>query len=249
MASNEEIKSAAEYVRKYDIDKKYDLKKQFVCMSDKCDQVLSTNKDNKPTKKQKCGHDFDPSKGSCFTITLPIEKQVRLCLENGSLRFPPKPYDGTTRGDIQTGDCYREKMETWSRTAANNKRWITTQLNTDGARAWKSSKFGVWLLMGLLNEMPYQSRRKNVILMAIWYGNKKPPREPFLNTSIAELKYLGKVGFEFEGVQYFVKPLVLTTDTMARSIFLFCTQCSGLCGCDFCLHPGIVFSSHYLFMF
>jgi len=75
MASNEEIKSAAEYVRKYDIDKNYDLKKEFVCMSDKCDHVLSTNKDKKPTKKQKCGPDFDPSKGSCFTITLsPIEK-------------------------------------------------------------------------------------------------------------------------------------------------------------------------------
>ena len=97
--------------------------------------------------------------------------------------------------------------------------------------------------------MPYQSRRKNVILMAIWYGNKKPPREPFLNPSIAELKQLGKVGFEFEEVQFFVKPLVLTTDTMARSIFLFCTQCNGLCGCDFCLHPGIIFSLHYLFMF
>jgi len=88
MASNEEIISAAEYVRKYDIDKKYDLKKEFVCMSDKCDHVLSTNKDNKPTKKQKCGHDFDPSKGSCFTITLsPIEKKFGFAWKMGPLAF------------------------------------------------------------------------------------------------------------------------------------------------------------------
>ena len=137
MASNEEIKSAAEYVRKYDIDKKYDLKKEFVCMSDKCDHVLSTNKDNKPTKKQKCGHDFDPSKGSCFTTTLPIEKQVRLCLENGSFRFPPKPYDGTTRGDIQTGDCYREKMATWSSTARTLSQSFNRRIKT-ARKSWFS---------------------------------------------------------------------------------------------------------------
>jgi hypothetical protein len=73
--------------------------------------------------------------------------------------------------------------------------------------------------MAVLNEIPYTSRRRNVILMAIWYGNKKPPREPFLNSSIAELKHLGNVGFEFGGVQYFVKPVILTSDTMVRSFF------------------------------
>ncbi|KAK4006359.1 hypothetical protein OUZ56_011513 [Daphnia magna] len=74
--------------------------------------------------------------------------------------------------------------------------------------------------------------------MALWFGNKKPPRGPFLDTSIAELKHLGSSGIKFGELTVFLRPLVLTTDSMAWTVFLDGTICRGEFGCDFCLYAG-----------
>ena len=36
-------------------------------------------------------------------------------------------------------------------------------------------EYSFWPFMGIVNETGYKTRRSNVILMAIWIGNKKPP--------------------------------------------------------------------------
>ncbi|KZS03114.1 Uncharacterized protein APZ42_034224 [Daphnia magna] len=88
------------------------------------------------------------------------------------------------------------------------------------------------------NELPYWLRRSNILLFAIWYGNKKPSSGPFLEASISELQQLGTKGVQFNQRTYLVKPLILTTDSMARRVFLNGSTFRGDCGCDFCLHPG-----------
>ena len=234
-ASKEDIKTASDYAEKY-TSKKYELKKTYVCMAPKCNAVLFVGPDKLPTRKQDCGHEVNKSKGYCYVIHLPIEMQIRQMLESGALKEDDRIFDGTTRGDIQSGDAYREKVLPKSAL----KRFLSLQLNVDGARCFVASKFGFWPFMGLYNELLYSARRWNVVLMALWYGNKKPPKEPFLNTAIAELKQLGKRGVDYKGLTYIVKPVVLSTDSQARATFLDGTQCNGLCGCDFCLHPGIM---------
>jgi hypothetical protein len=153
--------------------------------------------------------------------------------------------DEGCRGDIHTGELYRQFVESIDRSSYD--KLITGQLNCDGANCHKNSKFVIWPFMCLLNECTYRSRRSNIILMALFYGNKKPPRNPFLQNSIVELKKLGTTGFIFNEKKYLFKPLILTTDTMARPVFTNCTQCNGLEGCNFCLHPGKYVLFEFLF--
>ena len=92
--------------------------------------------------------------------------------------------------------------------------------------------------MAVINEVKYGVRRTFIILLSIWIGNKKPPRDVFMDGPIASLKKIEKDGFLVKGKQYKLKVLVITVDTIARSGMGNTTQCNGMCGCDFCLHPG-----------
>lgn len=92
--------------------------------------------------------------------------------------------------------------------------------------------------MGIINEAGYKLRRSYVVLMALWYGNKKPPMGPFLDASIDELNRLQEHGFSVKGRQYKVRVLVITTDTVARPLVIGTTQFNGLHGCSFCLAEG-----------
>jgi hypothetical protein len=168
---------------------------------------------------------------------LSIEQQIQYLLESGAAKWfdnKQNNCDGKTRGDIQTGDLYRDKVRITDELIS----YITLQLNTDGAECHKKSKFTFWAFMGVPNELPYWLRRSNILLFALWYGNKKPPSGPFLEASISELQQLGTKGVQFNQRTYLVKPLILTTDSMARSVFLNGSTFRGECGCDFCLHPG-----------
>lgn len=232
------MQSAAQCSKKYEYLKQ-NVRKVFVCMNKKCDAILtSMGKNGFPTKNfQPCGHSYNKLLGSCYILILPVEEQIRYYLENGGADKWKKVslYDGSTRGDIQSGCCYMENI----RSKSENDRFITLQLNVDGAQCFKSSKFSFWPFMAVINESSYRSRRSNMILMSLWYGNKKPPRIPFLNAALEELEELGNSGIYYSGLRFFVIPVVLTTDTMARSVFLNCIQFNGESGCDFCLHTGL----------
>ncbi|KAI9549939.1 hypothetical protein GHT06_006502 [Daphnia sinensis] len=231
----EEMTSAAKCAEKY---KKLiqPTKKVFICNEKDCDTVLNTGADGVPLASQPCGHRFSKEKKYCYFLVLSIEQQIQYLLESGAAKWfdSKQNCDGKTRGDIQTGDLYREKV----RITDELIRYITLQLNTDGAECHKKSKFTFWAFMGIPNELPYFLRRSNILLFAIWYGNKKPPSGPFLEASISELQHLGTKGVQFNQRTYLVKPLILTTDSMARSVFLNGSTFRGECGCDFCLHPG-----------
>jgi hypothetical protein len=213
-----------------------DVKKIFVFANKNCDAILEIGKDGLPKQKQRCRHPFDKSR-SCYILVLPIELQLKIFLESGGMKLRKETtgYDGTTLGDVQSGKFYREKVHG---DCSENQVIFTAQINVDRAQSFKKSKFGFWPFMGVINEIPYGARRAHMILMALWFGNKKPPRGPFLDTSIAELKHLGSSGRKFGELTVFLRPLVLTTDSMARTVFLDGTICRGEFGCDFCLHAG-----------
>lgn len=235
----EELRSAAKCTKKYDgLNQK--VEKIFVCMDPACSAILSTGSDGLPTKNQGCGHLFTRNQGSCYVLTLPIEQQLQYYLENGGMHEGSgRAYDENMRGDIQSGSRYRDSIK--SPNPAGEPHSVTTisvQLNVDGAQCFKTSKFGFWPFMAVINEAPYRSRRSNMILLSLWFGNKKPPAQPFLGAGIKELQRLGTEGMMFSDRKFIVKPTVLTTDTMARPVFLNCIQFNGKFGCNFCLHPG-----------
>ncbi|KZS00273.1 Uncharacterized protein APZ42_003496 [Daphnia magna] len=119
-----------------------------------------------------------------------------------------------------------------------NERTVTLQANTDGAQKFKASQYAFWPFMGIINETGYKTRRSNIILFALWFGNKKPPRNVFLDPCVDVLKKLCSTGVECDKVTYIIRPVIVTVDTVARPILRNTMQLNGAYGCDFCLNPG-----------
>lgn len=181
----EEMTSAAKCAEKYE---KFiqPTKKVFVCNKKDCDTVLKTGADGVPLAAQPCNHRFSKEKKNCYFLVLSIEQQIQHMLESGKAKRFDKENncDGKTRGDIQSGDLYRDKV----RMTDELIRYITLQVNTDGAECHKKSKFTFWALMGLPNEIPYWLRKSNILLFALWYGKKSPQvdlslKHQYLNSS------------------------------------------------------------------
>jgi len=116
---------------------------------------------------------------------------------------------------------------------------LSLLLNTDGAQLFELSKFGFLPFMGLLNEAHQKIYRSNVIIFALYSGDKKPPSKIFLEPVVKELIRLATTGFMFKGVKFSVHPLILSTDTNTRPVFSFTIQFNGLC---------ILLSSRYIIL-
>jgi len=113
----------------------------------------------------------------CFILQMPVEKQLKLFVERHGVNCSAVDPDPNIRGDINTGAYFREMRAS----GLIDDKTITLQLNADGAPTHKMSSHSIWPLMDIINEARYQLRRSYVILIALWYGEKKPPTEPYLN--------------------------------------------------------------------
>lgn len=137
--------------------------------------------------------------------------------------------------DVNSG----ERFKKYKKDGLIDEQTLTIQLNVDGAQLFKSSKFSFMPCMGVINEAPYKIRRSSIILLALWYGNRKPSSTNFLQEIVNKLDHLKEVGFEVDGVKWTVILTVITVDTIARPLLRSTTQFNGQFGCDFCLIPGI----------
>lgn len=74
---------------------------------------------------------------------------------------------------------------------------------TDGIQIFKSSKNSIWGFFLAILELPYIDRFKieNVLLVSLWYGDKKPSPEFFLGPLMTLLKEL------YRGVNIFVRDI------------------------------------------
>ena len=220
---------------------KTSVKKIFVCPNPKCPRILVV-KDGKPEQTQPCGHKYlAKQSNNCYVLQLPIEEQLVYFIKHHGIS-KPAPYDPNVRGDVHSGELYG-KLRTEGKI---DDLTITLQANADGAKPFVMTKYSFWPFMGIVNEAKYKLRRNFVILMALWYGNKKPPTEAFMKWAIDELNRIHREGIEVNGVKYGVRLLIITTDTMARPLLRCTTQYNGEHGCDICLHPGRLFPIIYL---
>lgn len=191
-------------------------------------------KGKSPAVKQPCGHPYSKkSFKDCVILQMPVEKQLEQFVERHGMFSSADP-DPNIRGDVNTGTYFREMREN----GLIDDKTITLQLNCDGAPAHQMSSYSIWPLMGIINEARYQLRRAYVILVALWYGEKKPPTEPYLNWAMEKLSQLQEEGFYVSGIHYRIRVVIITTDTPARPILRCTTQFNGQYGCDVCLHPG-----------
>ena len=80
------------------------------------------------------------------------------------------------------------------------------------------SQYGFWPFMAIINEAQYKIRRGFVILLSLWFGNKKPPAKALMDEPLAELQRLEKDGIIVKGRKYRLVVLIATTDTVAHPI-------------------------------
>ncbi|XP_069102037.1 uncharacterized protein [Argopecten irradians] len=149
--------------------------------------------------------------------------------------------------DIKNGEGYRKLQEPGGFLHGTTN--ITLSLFTDGIPLYKSSSVSLWPVYLLINELPPKERfqRKNLILWGVWKGVGKPQMSMFLRPLIKDLITLHQEGFLFnvheETISSKAMLTVATMDLQARAYVLNMTQHNGLCGCLYCLEPGIIVPS------
>lgn len=96
--------------------------------------------------------------------------------------------------DIYDGQCY--KMFVKNLPQNEKSRYVTAIFNTDGAPRFESSQDSIWPIQIQINELPPQSRLKNVITCGMWFGKNKPEMSIFLNIFVKEMNKINEKGIE-----------------------------------------------------
>ena len=146
---------------------------------------------------------------------------------------------GTIR-DIYDGKRYRHFVTELSE--ENRKRYATVAFNTDGAPLFTSSTLSIWPIFLMLNELPYEVRTKELILVGLWFGKNKPNMNAFLGPFIETMNTLSTKGVActIDGFQILIKifALICCVDSVAPAPVQGFSQFNGSYGCNQCLHPG-----------
>ncbi|XP_064479159.1 uncharacterized protein LOC135392373 [Ornithodoros turicata] len=117
--------------------------------------------------------------------------------------------------------------------------------NTDGVPVFVSSKFSIWPLQLMVNELPQRQRFDNIILGGLWFSSSKPEMNCFLRPFVKEMNMLSSDGMTWvdaSGREHTCRvfPGACCVDTVARCAVTNTTQFNGAFGCVWCEHEGIV---------
>lgn len=152
--------------------------------------------------------------------------------------------DDLTQSDVVSAEVYKTLKQRRHISPED----ITLQWNTDGVKIFKSSKVQLWSIQVMINKLPFNLRRENVILCGLWYDPKKPLINTFLKPFIDKLIEFHKIGFEYMvpgqsiPVRIKVHALIASVDSQARPLLQRITQYNGVSGYSFCLHTGRIVS-------
>ena len=146
--------------------------------------------------------------------------------------------------DIYDGSLYKNLMSPGSILRDCNN--LSLMWNVDGVPSFKSSKYSLWPLYLLINELPYKQRvlKENSILAGLWFGEEKPNMSFYLKPIVEELIILENRGIEVRSPHVskpFICKVVLlagSCDLPAKCIVLNSVQYNGYYGFAKCLQPG-----------
>ena len=107
----------------------------------------------------------------------------------------------SVKKNIYDGKIYQEQLSTNNILSDHNN--ISFMWYTDSVKIFRSSKFNVWGFFLIILELPYEERYKleNILLVALWFGDKKPVPNLFLEPLKETLRDL------YKGIDFYVKDL------------------------------------------
>lgn len=141
-------------------------------------------------------------------------------------------------GDITDGKGYlamRQKLK---------KNDLSLTFNSDGSPLFKSSKYAIWPVQVIINELAPHHRNRRVVTTTLWYGQSHPQMELLMGSFVQELEHLAQNGITWtDGTSSVTSQVYLFSccaDAPARAIMQNMRQFNGYFGCGWCLHPGSI---------
>lgn len=196
-----------------------------------------------------CARDLTSSGNTAFFIEIPIASQIQEFFSRPGFldllkhRFIRVKKDEDNIEDIYDGELY--KRHTGTKGILCDERNISLMWNTDGIPVFKSSKFAIWPLYFVINELPYKERisKDNMIFAGLWFGSSKPSMLTFLRPFHSSLSILETEGLlvKSSDENYFVTRAILlagTCDLPAKCLVCNTVQYNGFYGCFKCKQVG-----------
>ena len=142
--------------------------------------------------------------------------------------------------DIYDGNLYQRFKNSLNKNDKHS--YITTVFNSDESPLFKSSKYSIWPIQLIINELPHDVRFKNTLTVAMWFGKGKPIMPIFMKQFVKYMNHLSTTGISCEigGRKKMIKMFALCAcvDTMCRPTMQGIIQFHGKFGCSWCYHPG-----------
>lgn len=147
--------------------------------------------------------------------------------------------------DIYDGEIYKSQFENGGFLSSPNN--LSFMWYSDGISIFKKSNFQIWPLYLVINELSYKERikKKNTILIGLWFGYKKPNCNLFLQPFEATLQHFFTHGYDLrvagQQEKIRVKGILLcgVCDMPAKSLFLRLKNSNGFYGCPRCKSAGL----------
>ena len=142
--------------------------------------------------------------------------------------------------DIYDGAMYKKMMEEGQ--PLSNKNNFSYCFNSDGLPVFKSSKYSLWPIFLMINELPPRLRFSNLILAGLWFGKVEPKMEIFLQKFTIEANKLAEEGIFWKNGETDIHSklfgLCCCADAPARAAMQNTMKFNGYYGCGLCYHPG-----------
>lgn len=181
-----------------------------------------------------------------FFVIINIEKHLKNLLEKNFDYFMAvmnniKNKKSDDIKDFTDGKLYKEFVDNLP---DHIKLFATAIFNTDGSPAFSNSnsKFSIWPIQLLINELPIYVRLLNPLLCGLWFGKVKPDMNIFLKPFVDKINKFASTGISLNirgaklTIPFFV--ICCCVDSGARYQMQGIVQYNGRYGCSWCLHEG-----------
>ncbi|XP_077263107.1 uncharacterized protein LOC143897974 [Temnothorax americanus] len=124
----------------------------------------------------------------------------------------------------------------------SNRESIQFDINIDGLELYPSSRDAFWPILGCLVD------EKEPFIIAVYYGEGKPPLEPFLRQFVDELSNLMINGIMFQGTTYRVQVRNFVLDAPARAFIKCIKGHTSRKACEKCHVTGVRYKNREVFL-
>ena len=127
--------------------------------------------------------------------------------------------------DVHDGKLYKKNK--FIKNSKKEDIVLTANINCDGAAMYETSKFSLWPILMMINELPFNVRSKMTLLTAALFTQKEPDiklMDLFMKSLLEQMKPLINRGFKILNknsnviVRVFLIPLFFVLDSVARPI-------------------------------